>query len=600
MVAAGKARPAASHRKSHLGAHVLENGPNKKIDSSAPASLGFGVGFRPTHYQYVLAADPAELKVDWFEVISENFMGVGGRPRRVLETLRARFPVGIHGVSMNLGGTAPFAAGYLQDLRELVKWIEPTIISDHLCWTSHGGRNSYDLLPLPYTREALNHVVRRISQVQEFLGRQILVENPSAYVLFAGNEYSEAEFLKELALKSGCGLLLDVNNIFVSCCNLGFRAEDYFTELATAEVRQFHLAGHSVHPDIRIDTHDDKVPPEVWALYRQALAQWPSAATLLEWDDKIPEFSGLVSELEKARVEARLVLAQKCGQEPVPHVGVWRNSVSELGVEAADVRDLPGTYQAFLRQMVSPDGVSEAALTPYSPSTSAPPQRGMEVYNFAYFTRLRDVLMELLPSFYFASGEDHFDQLVGDFLKGDFVSNYSINSVVTAFVQYLGKSSLLQELYPSCSGFLLELAQLEECVEVAFDLPDGPAGISESRFAAVSPEQWASMGISFSTGTSFLHFRHDILKLHDEIAAKPAALTNPIEVRQCIRVWREASGKVRFEEVTLGESALGACLAQGRPFEEAASVASLGAEQAISILLHWTAMGIVIDANAVQ
>lgn len=275
--------------------------------SSWPA-LGHGVGLRTKHFPEFLS-DSA--RVAWVEAVSENFMPQAGRPIAVLEKLRAEIPVALHGVSLSIGSTDPLKRDYLNKLKSLVDRIQPAIVSDHLCWGSHGGRFGHDLWPLPYTEEALAHVVSRVDEVQDFLGRQILLENVSSYVAFRASEMPEWEFLAEIARRADCGILLDVNNVFVSAHNHGFKPLDYLDGIPKDRVGQFHLAGHSDHGRYLLDTHDAEVPAGVWDLYREAVRRYGAVATLVEWDDHIPERSRLLEESQRAERHERAVLQKK-------------------------------------------------------------------------------------------------------------------------------------------------------------------------------------------------------------------------------------------------------------------------------------------------
>ncbi len=267
--------------------------------------LGHGVGLRTVHFPEVLAGT---ARVDWFEAISENFMIAGGRPLRVLERARSLAPVALHGVSLSLGSADPLREAYLDDLATLAARIEPAWISDHLCWGSIGGHYAHDLLPLPYTEEALRHVVERVERVQSRLRRRILVENVSSYLTYAQSAMPEWEFLAEVARRSDCGILLDVNNVFVSAVNHGFDAADYVAGVPADRVGQIHLAGHSDHGTHLLDTHDAPVRPEVWALYRTAVVRLGRVSTLVEWDEHIPAWSALLAEAERARAVEEEVL----------------------------------------------------------------------------------------------------------------------------------------------------------------------------------------------------------------------------------------------------------------------------------------------------
>ena len=259
---------------------------------------GFGLGLRSVHYGDFLER---QIPVDFVEVISENFMIDGGRPLDILDRVRQRYPVALHGVSMSIGSADGLDLEHLGRLKRLVDRIDPLFVSDHLCWTRIDGFNSHDLLPLPYTTEALDVVCSNVEQAQDTLGRAMLIENPSSYLVFAGADMTEWEFLAELCRRTGCELLLDINNIFVSATNHGFDALDYLSGIPAEKVRQIHLAGHSQGEALLIDTHDTPVPSSVWALYAAALARIGPVATMIERDDAIPPLADLLAELDMAR-----------------------------------------------------------------------------------------------------------------------------------------------------------------------------------------------------------------------------------------------------------------------------------------------------------
>lgn len=261
-------------------------------------NLGLGLGLRSKHFDYILSQRP---EVDWFEIISENFMDSGGRPRQVLRAIAEHYPVVMHGVSMSIGSTDPINFEYLERLNLLANEINPAWISDHLCWTGVLSTNSHDLLPLPLTEEALKHVSDRISQVQAFLNRPIVIENPSTYLAFKHSTIPEWEFLTELVAKTGCGLLLDVNNVYVSAFNNEFDPIRYINSLPHSHIVQMHLAGHRNMGNFIVDTHDQPVLDRVWELFSLAWELTGGTSLLLEWDSEIPEFEEYHAELLKAK-----------------------------------------------------------------------------------------------------------------------------------------------------------------------------------------------------------------------------------------------------------------------------------------------------------
>jgi uncharacterized protein (UPF0276 family) len=269
--------------------------------------LGFGLGLRVDHYEAILADNP---EVDWFEALTENYLVPGGKPLDYLMRVRERYPIVLHGVSLSIGSTQPLDRTYLAQLKALAARVEPEWVSDHLCWTGIAGRNMHDLLPLPYTEEALANVVERVSTVQDILGRRILLENVSSYVSYRDSQVTEWQFLGEIAQRAECLILLDVNNIYVSSVNHEFDPLDYLNAIPVDRVQQIHLAGHENHGDYLIDTHDHPVPDPVWELYGAALRRFGSVSTMIERDANIPPLEELCSELDAARQLAARTLAR--------------------------------------------------------------------------------------------------------------------------------------------------------------------------------------------------------------------------------------------------------------------------------------------------
>lgn len=267
-------------------------------------NLGFGLGLRTAHYEEILANRP---DVDWFEALSENYMVAGGKPLHYLDRIRAEYPMVMHGVSLSIGSSDPLDRDYLNALKALARRIEPAWISDHLCWTGVAGKNIHDLLPLPYTQEAVAHIADRVTEIQEFLGRRILLENVSSYVGFRNSEMQEWEFLTAITERADCLILLDVNNIYVSGFNHGFDPRQFIDGVPAKRVCQIHLAGHSHCGTHIIDTHDAPIIDDVWSLYEYTIRRLGPVATMIERDDHIPPLADLVAELDQARS-----LARKC------------------------------------------------------------------------------------------------------------------------------------------------------------------------------------------------------------------------------------------------------------------------------------------------
>jgi uncharacterized protein len=270
-------------------------------------TLGFGLGLRVDHYETIFNERPA---VDWFEALTENYLVPGGKPLHHLMRIREHYPMVMHGVSMSIGSAAPLDRTYLKQVKALAQRIEPAWISDHLCWTGVAGKNLHDLMPLPYTDEALKHVASRVRTVQDILGRRILLENVSSYVTYSDSRLSEWDFLRTVAEEADCLILLDVNNIYVSSVNHEFDPRDYLAAIPIERVQQIHLAGHQNHGDYLIDTHDYPVPDPVWALYADAVRRFGRVSTMIERDANIPPLAELQAELTAARHTADAALCQ--------------------------------------------------------------------------------------------------------------------------------------------------------------------------------------------------------------------------------------------------------------------------------------------------
>lgn len=259
---------------------------------------GFGLGLRPDHYHDFLEHKP---RIDWLEIISENYMIPGGKPLHFLDTIRCDYPMVMHGVSLSIGSTDPLNMTYLRDLKTLIKRVQPAWVSDHICWTGADHANLHDLLPMPNTEAALKHLIERIHRVQDFLGQQIALENASTYVAFTSDEMPEWEFVAELAKRADCRLLLDVNNIHVSAVNHGFDARRYIDAMPAERIVQIHMAGHEDHGDYIIDTHDHPIAAPVFDLYRYTLEQLGWIPTMIERDDNIPPLAELLAELDQVK-----------------------------------------------------------------------------------------------------------------------------------------------------------------------------------------------------------------------------------------------------------------------------------------------------------
>ena len=291
---------------------------------------GFGLGLRTDHYADFRERPAREWGVDWLEIISENYLVPGGKPLAHLDAIRRDTPMVMHGVSLSIGGTDPLDADYLHALRQLARRVEPEWISDHLCWTGVDNTQLHDLLPLPYTEAALRHVADRVQQVQDSLGRRLVLENVSSYIGWHTDAMSEWQFITDLLQRADCELLLDVNNVYVSAVNHGFEPTRFIDALPASRIRQIHLAGHTQGEHGLIDTHDHPVCDEVWALYAHTIRRLGAVPSMIERDDHIPPLTELVAELDEARRVSAQALAEETadGADPTPEALALRRAVA--------------------------------------------------------------------------------------------------------------------------------------------------------------------------------------------------------------------------------------------------------------------------------
>ena len=298
-------------------AHHLTNGSTMRSRTCASVPPRAGVGLKPAHYQTVIETRP---DIGFFEVHAENYMGAGGPPHRFLEAIRADYPLSVHGVGLSIGSSEALDRDHLERLRQLIARYEPGLVSEHLAWSAYNGLGLSDLLPLPYARNTLACVCAHVDEVQATLGRPILLENPATYVRFADSTLAETEFLAEVAARTGCGLLLDVNNVMVSTTNQGTSPDAYIDAFPMADVEEIHLAGFSEgcdHGDVRllIDDHGSAVHADVWSLYQRALTRCGAVPALVEWDNNIPRWSVLLAEAQRAEVALRERIRRSTGRE---------------------------------------------------------------------------------------------------------------------------------------------------------------------------------------------------------------------------------------------------------------------------------------------
>ncbi len=431
--------------------------------------LGFGLGLRGKHHAHIMEHKPA---VDWFEIISENYMFTDGAIKRRLEKIREHYPVVMHGVSMSIGTVDALNSDYLKKLKELMDWLQPAWVSDHLCWTGVAHKNTHDLLPVPYTEEALQHIILRLKRVQDVLGRPILMENPSTYLEFKSSHMPEAEFIARMVEGSGCGLLLDVNNVYVSCFNHRLDVKKYIDALPLDAVGQIHLSGHSNKGTHIIDTHDDYVIPPVWEMYKYVIHKGGAKNTMIEWDDKIPDFPILSAELDKARAAAIAPEHYTLPSLAMEYPAQIANEIPPLAMQQE-------TMQSAIigAEKTLPDWIRD--------KPNFAPQAQLQVYTNAYRWRLSDIVAEDFEVLRQYLGGDKTDALIRDYVEATPSSVQDAGKYPSGFPAFLAKQ-LPQEI------FAQELAVLENAIVQLAPLPETEA-LAPEHLAQITPEMFGEM-----------------------------------------------------------------------------------------------------------
>lgn len=430
--------------------------------------LGFGLGLRPKHYSHILESKPS---VDWFEIISENFMDTDGRPRRNLDKIREHYPLVMHGVALSIGTIDPLNSEYLTKLKKLADDIQPAWMTDHLCWTGVAHKNSHDLLPVPYTEEALRHIVQRLREVQDYLERPIAMENPSTYLEFKQSSMPEAEFIARMAEESGCNLLLDVNNVYVTCYNHRLDPKTYLDALPLERVIQIHLSGHTNKGTHIIDTHDDYVADDVWSLYKYVVHKAGRVPnTMVEWDDHIPEFDVLYEELGKAKaasIAASTYTFPNLFEEQVPQRPNHETLLQHAQHHMLDAILLGDMFDSQPDRWIR-------SKTAFSPSDQ------LGVYINAYRYRLHDVVAEDYPVLRAYLGDEEFNRLIWNFVNSEAPTHFNVGR----FAIKLWGFVVAQR--PE-DAFAHELCQLETAIAQLTD-PQETAPLEPKHLAGLTAE----------------------------------------------------------------------------------------------------------------
>lgn len=419
--------------------------------------------------------------MDWFEAISENFMDSGGRPLKILEKVRSRYPVALHGTSLSIGSADPLRPEYLKRLKALVDRIDPFIVSDHLCWTSVEGEELHDLLPLPMTEEAVKHVADRVKQVQDLLGRKILLENVSTYVTYKHSSMPEWEFLTEIAKRSGCGILLDLNNVFVNAFNHKFDAKEYLRNIPADKVGQFHLAGHTDMGKFLFDTHTGNVIDPVWDLYREALRLYGKVPTLIEWDADVPEWNILSAEASRARE----IYNEIKTLYPEPETcRLILTSETKAGSSSS-----VGDFQKRMKSWIQPE--KQKLDCELNPQAGDPGAERLSVYSDGYLSRIHDALLEAYETINKVIGHSRFHAMTQAYAARYASKHYNLSRAGENLPVFLKSYEPLNE-WP----FLPQLAEFEWKVTAAFHAFDQKP-FDMSALADITVEDWERSVMTF-------------------------------------------------------------------------------------------------------
>lgn len=514
---------------------------------------GCGVGLRTKHYEEILRDWP---EMDWFEAISENYMDSGGRPVKTLEAVRSRYPVALHGVSLSIGSIDPLNPVYLERLKKLVQRIDPFVVSDHLCWTGVEGSQLHDLLPLPFTEEALRHIVSRVQQVQETLGRRILLENVSSYVTYKHSVIPEWEFLAETARRSGCGILLDLNNVYVNANNHGFDPYDFLRGVPASKVGQFHLAGHTDMGGYLFDTHSGEVIDPVWKLYQKALELYGPVSTLIEWDEAIPEFSRLSAEARKART---YYLAARRPAKEEPLIAKPENR-GEAVSNSPSLGDIQKKMKGYFQTAHSGPGREENDFL--NPQGKTPGAERMSVYAEGYPIRIHEALKEAYEAVQHVLGSRKFREISDVYAARHPSREYNLSMAGRFYPEYLEKSGLLAQ-WP----FLQDLARLEWAVTEAFHSFDVPAQ-DLSSLAGLAMEEWEGVTFQFQPSLRLVSSAWPVVDLWRERKDAQPGVRSELHGRpQCASICRQDL-RVRVEAVHPLEFACLKLLAEGQTLGE--------------------------------
>jgi uncharacterized protein (UPF0276 family) len=558
------------------------------MDDLREKSKGCGIGLRSQHYPVITSDWP---KMDWFEAISENYMDTGGRPLKVLEKVRSRYPIALHGTALSIGSTDPLNEKYLERLKRLADAVDPFIVSDHLCWSGAGGEVLHDLLPLPFTESSVRHIVSRVARVQEALKRPILLENVSTYVTYRHNTMPEWVFLTEVARRSGCKVLLDVNNVYVNSVNHGFDPSEYLRNVPAEFVRQIHLSGHTDMGDFLFDTHSMPILDKVWSLYREALELYGAVSTLIEWDENIPPFEELDFLAKKARVLHDPFVGSGVKQACAPA----KTARIEISVAAGSERSLEEIQTLFKDRIKAHHEAGGQELDIFlNPQGRSRGSERVAVYAGGYTARIHEALSQVYEAVRKAIGEEAFSELAHVYADRYPSLDYNLNFAGREVPELLKKSPYLKDL-----PYLPDLAAMEWRVWQAFNAFDA-VPFSPERMDRVPPEAWEGAHLLFQPSVSLFSSEWPVLDLWLARQKEASgAYQHVVPSPQKILIGRKAE-QVRCELLSASQYRLLEDLLSGRSLGEACEILAQSSDSDLPVanwFFAWVRDGLIRDCR---
>ena|GEM_PF-120614 len=483
------------------------------IDERYSADLGYGVGLRQCHWDYVLSNFPEE--VEWFEIISENFIYSSGKAAEVLARIRERYPISMHGVSLSIGSTDPLNYDYLHKLKALSNWLDPCWISDHVCWTGVNTLNTHDLLPVPYTEDSLKNMIKKVREVQDFLERPLMLENPSNYMEFQANTIPEWEFISTLVREADCYMLLDVNNLYVTCFNHGLDCKEYIDRLPTDKIREIHIAGHEHHGTHIVDTHDSHPCEDVLDVYSYAISTHGKRSTLLEWDAKIPTFETMIEDLNKIRtrhiggsISVKDFRSRK--DSDIHHCDNLQKDTDGMGTNAIydkkreSFNDLLNIFQNSILLSEKSSGQLKEQLAWVKTKSYFPSRDQIEVYRTAYRGRLTRLISKFYPVTRSILGDDMFESVLDDYVSNHPSRYFSIDDYIYDFADGL---SSLDNIH---RDIIMDIAFFEREIQSLRREEISSEAMSLEGFLAKAAVNTENMGVALVRSAKVLHFQSNV------------------------------------------------------------------------------------------